>query len=273
MTVADPGASRPFETRFAIRVVGLMGLSAIAVGTALNDVLARAPTGAQVAAPLLPPDIRYPFGTDILGRDVASETLHALAVTMGHAALAALVTIVVGGLMGFVAARLPRGFGAVLRWLSGILAAVPALLLAIVFVGIAGRDFCAIAAGLATAPLAFARAYDRARLMSETRHAEFTRVTGIPARSLLRRDVIYEFRDNFLNTAARALATVTIVLATVSFFGFGAAPPHRDLGVMLAGARDTFLQAWWTALFPALALIILVLFARLAAGLEEDERA
>lgn len=273
MMIADTAGTRPFETRFAIRIVGLVGLSTIAVGTALNDVLARAPTGAQVATPLLAPDIRYPFGTDLLGRDVASETLHALAVTMGHAGLAALVTIVVGGLMGFVAARLPRGLGAVLRWLSGILAAVPALLLAILFVGIASRDFSAIAAGLAAAPLAFVRAYDRASALSVSRHAEFARATGIPARSLLRRDVIYEFRDNFLNTAARALASVTIVLATASFFGFGAAPPHRDLGVMLATARETYLQAWWTALFPVLALMILILFARLAAGLEEGERA
>ena len=97
-------------------------------------------------------------------------------------ALAALVTIVAGGLMGFVAARLPRGLGAVLRWLSGIFAAVPALLLAVVFVGIAGREFCALAAGIAAAPLAFARAYDRARLMSQTRHVEFAHTTGIPAR-------------------------------------------------------------------------------------------
>jgi ABC-type dipeptide/oligopeptide/nickel transport system permease subunit len=271
MTIANT-QTHLLDARFTIRVVGLVGLSAIAVGTALNDVLARAPTGAEVAAPLLAPSPRFPFGTDILGRDVASETLHALAVTMSHAALAALVTILIGGLMGFVAAHLPRGIGVVSRWLAGILAAVPALLLAILFVGIAGRAFSPFAAGLAAAPLAFARTYDRARVQSSSRYAEFARATGIPARSLLRRDVIYEFRDNFLNTAARALAAVTIVLATVSFFGFGAEPPHRDLGVMLAGARESYFQAWWTALFPTLALMILILFARLAAGLDEGER-
>ncbi len=273
MTITYAEEGRSFDPRFAIRTIGLVGLGAIAVGTALNDVLARAPTGAKVAAPLLAPSIRYPFGTDVLGRDMTSETLHALAVTMGHSAIAALITIIIGGLLGFVAAHLPRRTGIVLRWLSGILAAVPALLLAVLFVGIVNRDFSVIAAGLATAPLAFVRTYDRARALASSRHAEFARATGIPARSLLRRDVIYEFRDNFLNTAARALAAVTIVLATMSFLGFGAEPPHRDLGVMLAGARDSFFQAWWTAFFPALALTLLILFARLAAGLDEGERA
>jgi peptide/nickel transport system permease protein len=270
---AEETAPSGFDLRFAIRVIGIVGLGAIAVGTALNDVLARAPAGAQVAASSLAPSARYPFGTDVLGRDVASETLHALAVTMGHGLIAALVTIVIGGLMGFVAARLPYRTGAVLRWIAGILGAVPALLLAILFVGIAGRGFAVLAAGFAAAPLAFARTYDRAHAMASSRHAEYARATGIPARSLLRRDVIHEFRDNFLNTAARALAAVTIVLATVSFLGFGAAPPYRDLGVMLAGARDSYFQAWWTAFFPALALTILILFARLAAGLGEGERA
>jgi peptide/nickel transport system permease protein len=273
MTTAYAEDRRVFDLRFAIRTIGLVGLGAIAVGTALNDVLARAPAGARVAAPLLAPSVRYPFGTDVLGRDMMSETLHALAVTMSHAVIAALVTIVIGGLLGFVAAHLPRHSGIVLRWLAGILAAVPALLLAILFVGIVGRNFSTIAAGFAAAPLAFVRTHDRARALATSRHAEFARATGIPARSLLRRDVIYEFRDNFLNTAARALAAVTIVLATMSFLGFGAEPPHRDLGVMLAGARDSFFQAWWTALFPALALMILILFARLAAGLDEGERA
>jgi len=76
-----------------------------------------------------------------------------------------------------------------------------------------------------------------------------------------------------LSSAARALAAVTIVLSTVSFLGFGAVPPHRDLGLMIAASKLYFLHAWWTAAFPAAALMILILFARLAAGLDEGERA
>jgi peptide/nickel transport system permease protein len=41
---------------------------------------------------------------------------------------------------------------------------------------------------------------------------------------------------------------------------------------MIAAGKATYLVAWWTAAFPALALLILVLCARLAAGLEEGER-
>ena len=122
-------------------------------------------------------------------------------------------------------------------------------------------------------PCAFVRAFDRARSQSRSRRSEYARATGISAATLIRRDLVYEFRGVFLSTAARALAAVAIVYSTVSFLGFGAEPPRRDLGLMIAAAEASYLGAWWTAAFPALFLIALILFARLAAGLDEGERA
>ncbi len=147
------------------------------------------------------------------------------------------------------------------------------LLLAILFIGLTDRSFAPIAAGLAAAPLGFGRAFDRANALAVSRHAEFALATGISPGALLRRDLTYEFRDTFLSIVTRALAAVTIILATVSFLGFGATPPHRDLGLMIAAAREVYFDAWWTATFPTLALAALILCARLAASLEEGERA
>jgi peptide/nickel transport system permease protein len=154
----------------------------------------------------------------------------------------------------------------------GLFASVPGLLLAVLFVGLSTKDLAAIAAGLGATPIAFVRAYDRTQRDDFSAHARYARATGISRASLLRRDLTYEFRNNFLQSAARAIAAVTIMLSTASFLGFGATPPHRDLGLMIAAARPNYLSAWWTAAFPALALILLILFARLAASLEEGER-
>jgi peptide/nickel transport system permease protein len=257
-----------------IRAIGFIGLGAIGVTVGLSDVLARAPADAvDYGPPLIAPSVHFPLGTDVLGRDMASETLHALAVTVTNAGIAAIVVVVAGGLAGFIAARLPYRIGFLLRGIAGILGAVPALLLAILFIGLANRGLAPFAAGLAAAPLGFVRAFDRARALGQSRHAEFARATGISPGALLRRDLTYEFRDSFLSIATRALAAVTIVLSTVSFFGYGATPPHRDLGLMIAAARDVYFDAWWTAAIPAIALALFVLCARLAAGLDEGERA
>ena len=259
--------------RGVIRATGFAGLGVIAVTVGLTNVIARQPAAAaHVGDPLSPPSERFALGTDLFGRDLGSEVLHALAVTVGHAALATLATIVAGGILGFVAVRFPGRAGLLLRWLAGILCAVPPLFLAVLLIGLAGRGFAPEAAGLAAAPLAFNRAFDRARGLARSRHAEFARATGIPALTLLRRDLTYEIRDNFLSMAARSLAAVTITLSTLSFFGFGAAPPHRDLGLMIAAARETYFDAWWTAAFPALVLTAFILCARLAAALDEGEQ-
>jgi peptide/nickel transport system permease protein len=273
MTWANDSPRPVPALRTVIRSAGIVGLGLIGVAVGLSDVLARAPANATDIAPvLLQPSALYPFGTDILGRDMASETLHALAVTATASAFGAVVAIVGGGLPGFLAARLPWGLAPFLRWIAGSLGAVPALLLAILFIGITERSLAPLAAGLAAAPLAFARAYDRARVIDRSRYAEFARATGISRMSLLRRDLAYEVRDTLLADAARALAAVAIILSTASFLGFGAVPPHRDLGLMIGAARDTYFDAWWTAAFPALVLAFLIFCARLAAALEEVER-
>ena len=264
---------RAKSLRAAVRMTGWTGLAIILVMVSMSEFIARAPADAQGIGPTLaPPSGQFLFGTDFLGRDVLSETLHALRETTVEVVIAALIAVLAGGLFGFVAARLPRHAGIFLRWAMGILASAPVLLLAILFIAVMGRDWASFAAGLAGAPIAFVRAYDRTRAESFTRYAEYARATGIAAATLLRRDLVYEFRDSLSVTAARAVAATTITLSTASFLGHVAVPPQRDLGLMIAAAKLNFLDAWWTAAFPAAALILLILCARLAAGLEDGER-
>ncbi len=259
--------------RNVIRAIGFVGLGVIGIVVVGANVFARAPAGEAGYGPSLAfPSAAFPFGTDEIGRDVLSETIHGLALTASRAVAAMLVVLILGELFGFAAARLSFGLGSTLRWAARVLGAVPPLLLALLAISLSGAPFAAMAAGLAAVPLAFARAYDRASSADRTANAEYARATGIPPMTLFRRDLVYEFRDRISSIAARAFAAVTITLATASFFGFGAIPPARGLGLMIAAARQYYLVAWWAALFPALALLVLILFARLAAGLEEGER-
>ncbi len=255
-----------------LRGLGWFGLFVLLITMFLSDFLAHAPAGAELAgSELSPPSGAHPFGTDMLGRDVLSETLHGLAQTGRLALWAAVVAILLGGVFGAIAARLPRPLALMLRGLFGVLGAIPPLLLAIVIVGLTGHSFVAVAAGFGAAPLGFVRAFDHVDLHSA--HSDFANATGIPGMTLLKRDLTYDFRQIFGTVAARALAAVTIIVSTASFLGFGAAPPARDLGLIIAAAKINHFTAWWTAIFPGLALILFILCARLAAGLDEGERA
>ncbi|MBV9903649.1 MAG: ABC transporter permease subunit, partial [Alphaproteobacteria bacterium] len=240
MSVAD--ASAPTRTgpsvHALLRTLGWIGLGLIAVAVSLSDFLASAPASATGVGPLLsPPANAFRFGTDILGRDMLSETLHGLSATVRSALPATMVALIAGALFGFIAARLPRAVAVLLHGTISILASVPALLLATLIIGLTSRDFAALAAGLAVAPYAFTRAFERAEQQARAAHSEYARATGISPATLLRRDLVYEFSDTLLSSAARSLAAVSIVLSTVSFLGFGAVPPHRDLGLMIAAAK------------------------------------
>jgi peptide/nickel transport system permease protein len=274
LTATAPARTNAQSLHAMLRVAGWIGLGLIAVAVSLSDFLANAPADATgIGALLAPPSAAFRFGTDILGRDMLSETLHGLSATVRSALPATLVTLVTGALFGFVAARLPRAMALSLRGFMGILASLPALLLAVLVIGLSARGWAGVAAGLSAAPFAFVRAFERARMQERATHSGYARATGISAATLLRRDLVYEFTDTILSSAARALAAGSIILSTVSFLGFGAVPPHRDLGLMIAASKLYYLHAWWTAAFPALALTVLILFARLAAGLDEGERA
>lgn len=264
---ARTGSSRhPRMFRTIIGTAGIAGLGLIAVVVALNNVVARVSAGAvHVAPPLLAPGAGFVLGTDALGRDVMSETVHALAVSFSSAALAAAIAVFVGAFAGFAAVRMPLRLGEFVRAVSGVVRTVPALLLAVVLVALSARDFSTIAVGLAICPAIFNRSFDSAMRLARSRHAVYARASGIPGLTLLRRDLVYELRRNFLYVAGRALAAAATILATLSFLGFGAVPPHRDLGLMIAQARDSYLSAWWCAFFPALALVVFVLCARFAA--------
>jgi peptide/nickel transport system permease protein len=266
-------ATGEFPWRKAGGVIGLVGLAVLAfLGIASGFIAPFEPGALNAGAPLIAPSVLHYFGTDALGRDVWSETLYGLTVTMSNAGGGFIVSLAAGTILGFLTAHWLGRTGIVVRGGMEVLVAIPALLLAILFSALLGQGFAAIAAGLAAAPAAFARAYDGAQKNLAAPYVMFARETGVDEVTLFRRDLTCEVRDSLVPIAARAFAAVTITLATMSFFGFGAIAPVRDLGLMIAASQSALPNAWWTALFPVTALALLILAARLAAGLAGGER-
>ncbi|MGQ0741873.1 MAG: ABC transporter permease [Alphaproteobacteria bacterium] len=274
MTAADTIVfGTGISPRRAAGAAGVVGLGILMMVAIFAPLLAPFGPGTLAAGtPLTGLVPGHPFGTDTLGRDIWSETLYGLGVTMRDAGIGFAVVLAAGTASGFLAAHTFGRVGVLLRLGVDVLTSIPALLAAILISSILGQGLAAFAAGLAAAPMAFARAFDRARAQLATPAAEFARATGVDDIALFRRDFLCEARDTLLPTAARAFAAVAITLATMSFFGFGAVAPARDLGLLIAASQSELTAAWWAALFPALALVLVVLFARMAAGLSGGER-
>jgi peptide/nickel transport system permease protein len=243
-------------------VVGGTLVLGIALIATLAPILSpHDPTAIDPASRLRPPDAAHPFGTDRLGRDVLSRTMHGgrVAVVVGAVAVAigAGIGITVGLVSGF------RGGGVdliLMRVVDGVMA-FPALLLAILIIASLGPGHiqAMTAIGIVLIPT-FAR-LSRAQTLV-VRGQEF--VTA--ARALGARDALLVLRHVLPNIAGPLLIQTTVAFsgavlaeASLSYLGLGAQPPTPSWGSMLQEARDVLFVGPWLAIWPGLAIAAAVL--------------
>ncbi len=203
----------------------------------------------------------HPLGTDGAGRDVFARVLYG-----GHISLA----------LGFLPVAIGAGLGVPLGLLSGYLGgrtdqflmrvndcllAFPAILLALILVAFLGQGIVnlMIAVGLAYAPT-FARVA-RAAALGE-RNKEYVTgalANGASLQRILFRHVFPNILNSIVVVATMSFASALLEAAGLSFLGLGVRPPSPEWGAMLAEGKADFYQAWWTLVFPGVAIFLTVL--------------
>ena len=242
---------------------------AIALGAPL---IAPYDPDAQDSDRLLGPRWANLMGTDELGRDTFSRIIFGARVSLQVGIVSVLVALVVGSLLGLVA-----GFwgGALDTWLMrvvDVLFAFPGLVLAIVIAGLLGasRNNAMIAIGVVYAP-AFARVIRGSVLavMSEP-YVEAGRVIGATSPRLIRLHVLPNILAPLIVMTTVYLSSAILAEAGLSFLGLGTQPPEPSWGGMLNIARTYMELNPWMAIFPGLAIMIVVLgFNFLGDGLRD----
>lgn len=214
------------------------------------------PYATAPADKLRPPGLQHWFGTDELGRDLYSRTIHGATLSV-EAALAAVGIALAGGVgLGLLAGFAGGWIDAALMRLVDVLLALPALLLALAIV---------TAIGFGTLPVAVAVGVGIIPGFARTTRAEVLRVKTMPYVEAARlggaswtRVLLTHVLPNAWGPVA-VLATLDFgaaILATagLSFLGFGAAPPAAEWGTLIASGRNFLLTAPWLPLLPGLFL-------------------
>ena len=248
-------------------------LLAVVVVALLDDQLAPSgPNEVDVTARLQGPSAAHPFGTDDLGRDVLSRVLLGAQVSLRVGLVAVGISLVVGTVVGTLAGFYGRWVDAVLMRLMDVLFAFPALLLAIAVIAVLGPGAtnAMIAIGITYTPV-FARVARAAVLgVREQVYVRASRSVGASDARLLLRHVLPNAFPPILVQTSVSLAFAVLAEAALSFAGLGIQPPAPSWGGMLADGRDFLDQAWWMAVFPGLAIFVLVLsFNLLGDGLRD----
>lgn len=240
---------------------GLLIVGFLVVGVLAPWVVRHDPLEQDLAAFLQPPSAARWFGTDDLGRDLASRVIAAaradlLLVALGIG-LAVALALPLGLLAGYFRGPLDRAVTAA----SDAVLTFPTLVLAVVLVSLfgAGLGGVIVAVGLTTAPalLRLIRALvlqtaaqdyiDAARAMGGS-HGWILRRHVIP--NILGRGIVYTTL-----LGSHALLTVT----ALGFLGLGIQPPAPEWGNMLANARTYLATAPWLVAFPAVAIVLAIL--------------
>lgn len=222
------------------------------------------PEAVDLDGRLTPPSPAHWMGTDELGRDVLSRTLHGARVSLAAGLLAAGLSLLLGSLLGAAAGFAGRRTDRAVLYLIDVVQAFPVLVLVA-----AGAAF--LTPSFLTAALLIAATgwTDAARLVrAEARRVvtlpfvEAARAAGASRVRILLRHVLPHALPPALSTAPYVLGAAVLTEASLSFLGLGTPPPTASWGRALADARSSLTEAWWCVLPPALALLFLVLAAR-----------
>jgi peptide/nickel transport system permease protein len=208
------------------------------------------------------PNAHHLFGTDELGRDIFSRMLDAGRTDIPLVLAAALLATVTGIIIGLaVSARSPWS-ERVMRVLD-LFQAFPAYVLLIVLIVVAGNSLSILMLVIA---LIYGPGFARqiraeALAIRESRFIEAAISIGSSTRRLLVRHVLPNVTGiivvNFALTAAQGL----IILAALSFLGFGVQPPTPDWGAMISDGSQYLADGdWWMFLWPGIIIVVLGFF-------------
>ena len=263
------GKDRQMETNQRFRtviflIVAVVILAAVTVAGILTEGYAVETDFSQRN---LSPSLQHLFGTDWMGRDMLARTLSGLSLSIRIGILTAVVSAAVALFLGTASAVLGRKADAVISWCIDLVMGIPHILLVMLISLACGRGFVGVVAGVALSHWPSLARVIRGELM-QLRHAPYILVAekmGVSKLQNVKRHMLPHLLPQFLTGLILLFPHAILHESSVTFLGFGLSSEQPAIGVILSESMQYLTTGkWWLALFPGLALVlVVVLFALL----------
>jgi peptide/nickel transport system permease protein len=248
--------------RNPVTVVSAVVLAAVVViALTANWITPYGVNDVDVPNALRPPSGGHWFGTDELGRDVASRVLVAIQASMRVAVVSVAFAVVVGVTVGVVAGYRGGWVDTVFMRVIDVMFAFPVLLLALAVVAILGPGTTTtiLAIGIVYTPI-FARVARASTLSVRVEpFVQLSRAMGTGTLYILGRHILQNIAGPLIVQTSLSLAFAILSEAALSFLGLGIQPPQPSLGRMIFDSQGFVTMAWWMAVCPGAAIFVIVL--------------
>jgi len=249
-------------------VIGAVIVAIVVVCAVFAPLITRVDPNAQdLTSTLVPPMWiaggvhAHPLGTDNLGRDLLTRIIWGARVS----AIVGISVVAIGGTIGVTAGLLAgyrRGWvDAVIARITDVQLAFPLVLLAVAIVAVVGPGLWTVIAAIGlTSWVQYVRVV-RAETLS-LREREFVlaaQAAGATTTRVIGRHLLPNVASAAIVLGTFEIARAIVLESSLSFLGLGVPPTTPSWGGMLADGRQYLDTAWWTALFPGLAIMTAVM--------------
>ncbi len=208
-----------------------------------------------------PPSAQHWFGTARLGHDVFSRTLYGTQVALQVVVLATLMSLVIGVPLGLLSGYLGGWVDRVLLFLMDTMYTLPGLLLSITLAFVVGRGIlnAAIALSIAYVPQYYRVVRNQTVSVKTELFVEAAQAIGASTWRVLTKYLFLNVIPSVPVLFTLNAADAVLILGGLGFLGLGVPETVPEWGHDLREALDALpTGVWWTALFPGLALTLLV---------------
>ncbi len=207
------------------------------------------------------PSAQHWFGTDDLGRDILSRVMYGARASLMAGAISVGIALSIGVPLGLLSGYRGGFIDALISRITDAMLACPFLILAIAFAAFLGPSLsdAMIAIGISATPIFIRLTRGQVMNVKVEDYVEAARAMGNPRWRIALFHILPNILPALLVQATLSIAAAIIAEAALSFLGLGQQPPAPSWGSMLNAAQRFLTNAPWMAIWPGLAIFLVVL--------------
>ncbi|VIO71417.1 Glutathione transport system permease protein GsiD [Bradyrhizobium ivorense] len=207
------------------------------------------------------PSVQHWFGTDELGRDVLARVVFGARASLLAGVISVGIALAIGVPLGLLAGYRGGFIDALISRITDAMLACPFLILAIALAAFLGPSLgnAMIAIGISATPIFIRLTRGQVLSVKVEDYIEAARAMGNPRWRIALVHILPNILPALLVQATLSIAAAIIAEAALSFLGLGQQPPAPSWGSMLNAAQRFLTSAPWMAIWPGLAIFLVVL--------------